>query len=132
MGAARAVHPIGATYWVRVPGFVVAAAALNRSHWMHYDAPTSVASAWWLSCYVVMFAAVGVINLAWHASAPWRSTSGQPWVALITFATWASYSLTIVADLGMQRVRGTAVDLMALAVLVAWSWGPDRERIDDA
>lgn len=123
-------HPIRPTLWVRVPGFVVGAAALNRADWLWRDAPDSIADAAWLPEFAIAFAAVGVVNLVWHGTAPWRTTSGAPWVALITFAVWMSYSLTILADLGLSAVRATAIDLMALAVMIAWTWGPDRERID--
>jgi len=125
-------HPIGRTWWVRVPGFVVAVAALNRAHWLHDSPPPSIMDAPWRPWFAAIFAAVGIINLAWHLSAPWRVSSGTPWVALATFAAWMSYALTILADVGFDQVRGTAVDLMALSVLIAWSWGPNRERIDDA
>lgn len=123
-------QPIGRTWWVRVPGFVVGAAALNRADWLWRDAPTSIADADWLPEFAIAFAAVGAVNLIWHATAPWRTTSGAPWVALATFTVWMAYALTILADLGLTAVRATAIDLMALAVMIAWTWGPDRDRID--
>jgi hypothetical protein len=128
----KPTHPIGRTWWVRVPGFVVAVAAINRAHWLTDHPSQNVQGASWRLWFVVLFAAVGAINLGWHLSAPWRTRTGAPWVAFITFAAWMSYATVIAADIGWQQVRGTALDLMALAVLIAWSWGADRERIDDA
>lgn len=124
-------HP-WSTWWLRVPGFVVGLTALLRAEWLADHAPDSISTAWWVPVFVVWFAAVGVGNLVWHAAAPWRERDGHggTCVALITFACWMLYSLAILNRIGWN-VRATSADLAALAIMIAWTWGPNRTPLGE-
>lgn len=125
-------------WFLRLPGFVVGWACINRGHWLLYDTPEALADpsdTWWVATFGITFAAIGVVNLAWHTSAPWRLRSGAPFVALATSLTYGIYAVAVILALGPTAVRATALDLLALGLLIAFTWGPNQdeaERLDDA
>lgn len=124
-------RPVRATLWHRLPGIVVALACLNRATFLIDDrAPLGrhVHGRW---LFATLFAACGLVGLVWNLSAPWRSSHlHAPWVALATMTAYLGYATAVTTDFGFGRVRGTAVDHVALALLIAWSWG-GPERLDE-
>lgn len=122
-------RPVLASWWHRAPGFVVAAAALNRAEWLarhdHYGERITFAALW-----AAIFAFVGVAGLLWHLSAPWRADAlVVPWVAIASVVAWGGYATTLVLELGLTNTRAVAADLVALAVLIGWTWG-GTERLN--
>jgi hypothetical protein len=119
-------------WWIRLPGFVIAAAAAVRAEWLWSHPADSINDAWWLPLFVVWFGVVGAVNLGWHLSAPWRKggTATGTAVALFTFLCWMSYAIAITERIGWA-IRATALDLASLAVMISWCWSPRRQTLGD-
>jgi hypothetical protein len=124
-------RPILPTWWHRLPGLVVAAAALNRAHWLTGDTAPLGRHVTFPTLWALIFATVGAVGLAWNLAAPWRPMElHAPWVPILNVVAWAGYATAIALDFGLARTRATVADLAALAILIGWSWG-GTERLEE-